>query len=106
MVLIALNNTPYRTSQNCRAFCLAQNPRQFWQAGEPIVSCQEKGRVLIKVIASALLVLISIALIFKLFSFSKVIGLQVSENEFIAGQFRYQFLLILLALITILVVSQ
>ncbi len=68
-----------------------------------IVSRQEKGRALIKVIASALLVLISIALIFKLFSFSKVIGLQVSENEFIAGQFRYQVLLILLALITMIV---
>jgi len=57
---------------------------------------------LIKAIASVLLVLISIALIFKLFSFSKVIGLQVSENEFIASQFSYQVLLFLLALITII----
>ncbi len=60
---------------------------------------------MIKVIASVLLVLISIALIFKLFGFSKVIGLQVSENEFIAGQFRYQVLLLLLTLITIIALS-
>ncbi len=58
---------------------------------------------MIKVIVSTLLVLMSIALIFKLFSFSKVIGAQISENEFIAGQFRYQILLILLAIITIIV---
>lgn len=55
---------------------------------------------MLKLIVSVSLVGISIALIFRLFSLSKFIGLQVSEDEFIASQFKYQILLLLLALIT------
>ena len=49
------------------------------------------------------LILISIALIFKLFSFSKIIALQASDNDYIAGQFNYQILLLLLAFVTVTV---
>ncbi|HFD87630.1 MAG TPA: CPBP family intramembrane metalloprotease [Gammaproteobacteria bacterium] len=76
--------------------CASYTPRSL------VVSYQEKDRVLIKVTVSILLVLASIALIFKLFGFSKAIGLQVSENQFIAGQFRYQALLLPLALFTVI----
>ena len=64
------------------------------------VSCQEEERGLVKVVASVSLVLISMALIFKLFAFSKRIEFQASENEFIAGQFKYQVLLLLLAFLS------
>lgn len=58
---------------------------------------------MIKAVISVVLVIISIALIFKLSILSKAIGLQVSENEFIAGHFKYQVLLLLLALVTAIV---
>jgi len=56
-----------------------------------------------KVIASTVVVAISIALIFKLFSFSRLIDIQISENEFISGQFRYQLLLLILAIVTLII---
>jgi len=66
----------------------------------PASLAAEEDDTLFKLIVSVLLVGLSIALIFKLFSLSKFIGLQVSENEFISGQFKYQILLLILAFLT------